>query len=83
MGSVDLAIPRLLLQGGTYDIIGSIVDYTCTHTYDSAEQPAHRRPVGTDARIRGVAVLTERGEIWSAKLGRPSPMPDNWGSIES
>ena len=33
-GSVDLAIPRLLLQGGTYDIIGSIVDYTCTHTYD-------------------------------------------------
>jgi ABC-2 type transport system ATP-binding protein len=33
-GSVDLVIPRLLLQGGTYDVIGSVVDYTCTHTYD-------------------------------------------------
>ena len=33
-GSIDLAIPKLALQGGTYDLNASIVDYTCTHTFD-------------------------------------------------
>jgi hypothetical protein len=33
-GSIDLTVPRLPLQAGTYDLNASIVDYTTTHTYD-------------------------------------------------
>lgn len=33
-GTVDLAIPRLMLQPGTFDLLASVVDYTTTHTYD-------------------------------------------------
>jgi ABC-type polysaccharide/polyol phosphate transport system ATPase subunit len=33
-GSVDLVIPRLMLQPGTFDMLASLVDYTTTHTYD-------------------------------------------------
>jgi ABC-2 type transport system ATP-binding protein len=33
-GSIDLAVPSLPLQAGTYDLNASIVDYTTTHTYD-------------------------------------------------
>ncbi len=33
-GSVDLHVPRLMLQPGTYDVSASIVDYTTTHVYD-------------------------------------------------
>jgi len=33
-GTVELRIPRLMLQPGTYDLSASIVDYTTTHVYD-------------------------------------------------
>ena len=33
-GSVDLEIPALMLQAGTFDLQASIVDHTTTHTYD-------------------------------------------------
>jgi ABC-type polysaccharide/polyol phosphate transport system ATPase subunit len=33
-GRVELTIPRLMLQPGTYDLSASIVDYTTTHVYD-------------------------------------------------
>jgi ABC-2 type transport system ATP-binding protein len=33
-GYVDLSIPRLALQAGTYDLNASIVDFTTTHTFD-------------------------------------------------
>jgi ABC-2 type transport system ATP-binding protein len=33
-GRVDLAIPRLLLQEGTFDLLASVVDHSTTHTYD-------------------------------------------------
>jgi len=33
-GSIDLTVPSLPLQAGTYDLNASIVDYTTTHTYD-------------------------------------------------
>ncbi|HWC12055.1 MAG TPA: ABC transporter ATP-binding protein [Acidimicrobiales bacterium] len=33
-GRVDLSIPCLMLQPGTYDLSASIVDYTTTHIYD-------------------------------------------------
>jgi ABC-2 type transport system ATP-binding protein len=34
-GSVDLHIPRLLLQNGSYDLHASIIDDSMTHTYDA------------------------------------------------
>ena len=33
-GTIDLRVPRLMLQPGTYDVSASIVDYTTTHVYD-------------------------------------------------
>jgi Wzt C-terminal domain len=33
-GSVDLTVPSLPLQAGTYDLNASIVDHTTTHTFD-------------------------------------------------
>ena len=33
-GTIDLQIPRLMLQPGTFDVLASLVDYTTTHTYD-------------------------------------------------
>ena len=33
-GHIDLHVPRLMLQLGTYDVSASIVDYTATHVYD-------------------------------------------------
>ncbi len=33
-GSIDLRVPRLMLQPGTYDVSASIVDYTTTHVHD-------------------------------------------------
>jgi ABC-2 type transport system ATP-binding protein len=34
-GSVDLHIPRLALQAGTFELTAGIADHTVTHTYDS------------------------------------------------
>jgi ABC-2 type transport system ATP-binding protein len=33
-GTLELRVPRLMLQPGTYDVSASIVDYTTTHVYD-------------------------------------------------
>ena len=33
-GSLDLHIPMLKLQAGTFDLHASILDYTTTHTFD-------------------------------------------------
>ncbi|HEV2761263.1 MAG TPA: ABC transporter ATP-binding protein [Acidimicrobiales bacterium] len=33
-GTVDLHVPHLMLQPGTYDLSASVVDYTTTHQYD-------------------------------------------------
>jgi len=33
-GVVDLRVPNLMLQPGTYDLSASVVDYTTTHQYD-------------------------------------------------
>jgi ABC-2 type transport system ATP-binding protein len=33
-GYIDLRIDRLLLVPGTYDLSGSVYDFTCTHAYD-------------------------------------------------
>ncbi len=33
-GSLDLRIPKLMLQPGTFDLIAGVVDRTLTHTYD-------------------------------------------------
>jgi hypothetical protein len=33
-GTIDLRVPHLMLQPGTYDVSASVVDYTTTHQYD-------------------------------------------------
>ncbi len=33
-GAVELRIPKLMLQPGTFDLLAGIVDHTMTHTYD-------------------------------------------------
>jgi ABC-2 type transport system ATP-binding protein len=33
-GSLDLRIPALMLQPGTFDLLAGVVDHTMTHTYD-------------------------------------------------
>ena len=33
-GSVDMTVPALMLQPGTFEITASIVDYSTTHTFD-------------------------------------------------
>ena len=61
-GSVDLTIPRLALQGGTYDLNASIVDYTCTHTFDFLRGCGRFDVLdGTPRESGGIAVL---GGTW-------------------
>ena len=33
-GSIDVTVPTLMLQPGTFELTASIVDYSTTHTYD-------------------------------------------------
>ena len=33
-GTIDMLVPQLMLQPGTFDLTASIVDYSTTHTYD-------------------------------------------------
>ena len=69
-GFVDLSIPRLALQAGTFDLHASIVDYTTTHTYDFLRN-SYRLDV-LDAHSHesgGIAVL---GGTWG-NLTRTAP----------
>lgn len=58
-GSVELTIPRLMLQPGTFDVLASIVDYTTTHTYDFLRH-CYRFDTFVDA---GAGVPRESGGI--------------------
>jgi ABC-2 type transport system ATP-binding protein len=60
-GSIDLTVPSLPLQAGTYDLNASIVDYTTTHTYDF-RRSCHRFDVLSRAphESGGVVVLGGR-----------------------
>jgi ABC-2 type transport system ATP-binding protein len=40
-GSVELTIPRLMLQAGNFTVIAAIVDRTMTHTYDFMREAMH------------------------------------------
>jgi ABC-2 type transport system ATP-binding protein len=33
-GSVEMSVPALMLQPGTFEVTASIVDYSTTHTFD-------------------------------------------------
>ena len=62
-GVVDLAIDRLALLPGTYDLAASIYDYTCQHPYD------HRHRVlrfdvetGVPRQVHGLVAL---GGAWT------------------
>ncbi len=38
-GTIDLRIERLLLLAGTYDLSATLLDFTCSHTYDMRHRP--------------------------------------------
>ncbi|MEO6713926.1 MAG: hypothetical protein ABIM89_10925, partial [Mycobacteriales bacterium] len=62
-GSVDLTVPRLLLQRGSYNLHASIIDDGMVHIYDLLPQ-TFRLEVSNDSlnESGGVAVL---GGSWS------------------
>jgi ABC-2 type transport system ATP-binding protein len=63
-GHVDLAVPRLLLLPGTYDVTASIYDYSCLHPFDY-RQAALRFDVdrGDPGESHGVVSLDGRWHI--------------------
>lgn len=69
-GSVDLTVPRLALQGGTYDLNASIVDYTTTHVFDFLRGCGRFDVLdGTPRESGGIAVL---GGTWGNLRTDPS-----------
>jgi len=75
IGTVDLAIPRLQLQEGTYDLNASIVDYTTTHTYDFLRNCGRFDVLSrTPHESGGVAVLGGTwGNLAAVTLSEPVP----------
>ncbi|MCW2523654.1 MAG: transporter related [Frankiales bacterium] len=78
-GYVDLHIPRLNLQEGTYDLNAAITDYTTTHTYDFL-RGCFRFDVlaSTPHESGGIAVL---GGTWQnlTSDGGQAPVPAQLG----
>lgn len=71
-GSIDLALPDLALQPGTFDLTASIVDYQLAHQYDFWKHclrfdvdHAGARESGGYVALRGAwqGLRTERGDI--------------------
>lgn len=73
-GSVDLAIPRLMLLPGTYDLHVSIVDYTTQHQFDFIRR-ACRFDVdhGVPRESGGIVSL---GGRWQNLIGPEQPAFD-------
>jgi len=63
-GTVDLAVPRLLLLPGTYELSGAVYDYSRTHPYDHRHR-VHRFDVevGSPREEHG---FTSLGGSWQA-----------------
>ncbi len=69
-GTVDLTIPRLQLQEGTYDLNASVVDYTTTHTYDFLRNCARFDVIArAPHESGGIAVL---GGTWGNLANAPT-----------
>ncbi len=63
-GVVELRIPSLMLQPGTFDLLASIVDYTATHTFDFLRHCLRFDvEAGTPRESGGIVAL---GGTWSA-----------------
>ena len=60
-GIVDLHVDRLMLLPGTYDIAASLVDYTCTHTYDYLHRSIALRRRARHARGESAAYVALGG----------------------
>jgi Wzt C-terminal domain len=83
IGTVDLAVPRLLLLPGTYDLSGAVYDYSRTHPYDHRHrvarfdvEPATRARSTASPRWVGSGMLTSR----SRYLTVSSPLGPAYGS---
>jgi ABC-type polysaccharide/polyol phosphate transport system ATPase subunit len=63
-GIVDLAVPRLLLLPGTYELSGAVYDYSRTHPYDHRHR-VYRFDVET-GRPREAHGFTSLGGSWRA-----------------
>ena len=64
-GVTDIAIPRLMLVPGTFDISASLYDYACVHAYDHRHRSVRFDvEFGTPRESYGVASL---GGIWNVR----------------
>ncbi|MCW2601895.1 MAG: transporter related [Pseudonocardiales bacterium] len=72
-GSVDLAIPALPLQGGTFDLIASVVDYTTTHVFDFLRH-CYRFDVGEGYPRESGGIVVLNGK-WTGLDAKPSTAP--------
>lgn len=70
-GYVDLAVPRLLLVPGSYDLGVSLVDFSCTQHID-VRLRAFRFDVEPGAPHESVGVLSLGGE-WRPPVEQPDP----------
>ncbi|HSY14963.1 MAG TPA: ABC transporter ATP-binding protein [Jatrophihabitantaceae bacterium] len=77
-GVVELSIPNLVLQPGTFDLLASAVDHTTTHVYDFLRHCLRFDVLTGDPREDGGIVVL--GGKWSGTdagrhpgVGRPAP----------
>jgi ABC-2 type transport system ATP-binding protein len=76
-GTVELSIPRLALQEGTYEVVASIVDFTTTHTFDY-QRPCYRFTVAarTPRESGGIAAFFGTwGDPATGASGQPTTIP--------
>ena len=73
-GSIELEIPQLMLQPGTFDLTASIVDYSTTHVFDFLRNCARFDvEVGTPRESGGPIAL---GGRWGQPLAGAAPGAD-------
>jgi ABC-2 type transport system ATP-binding protein len=77
-GRLDLRIPSLMLQPGTFDLIAAVVDHTMTHTYDFRRHCLRFDvDLGTPRESGGIVALGGRWENHvPAADGPPMGEPD-------
>jgi len=70
-GSIDVVVPELMLQPGTFDLTASIVDYTTTHTFDFLRNCTRFDVEAGTPRESGGAVAL--GARWGNLQEHPAP----------
>jgi ABC-type polysaccharide/polyol phosphate transport system ATPase subunit len=74
-GTVELAVPRLMLQPGTFDLLASLVDYTTTHTYDFLRH-CYRFDVEAGRPRESGGIVALGGEWGNLRPDPDGPDPD-------